>query len=74
MVQMDRFVHTLNGKSVETVTRKSLESAATMKIDSINTIKRLISNIRNKAESSTWCGYPHNLLLPRLSLYQLRLN
>ena len=65
MVQMDRFVHTLNGSNVESIMRKSSESAATMK-EKIATIKRLLHDIRNHEETSTWCGYPHNLLLPRL--------
>ena len=64
MVEMDRFVHTLKGETKEVVERWSNESALTMK-EKIITIKRLIHDIKAKKDSTTWCGYPHNLLIPR---------
>ena len=67
MVEMDRFVHTLKRETEETVERWSNESALTMK-EKIITIKRLMHEIRTKKDTSTWCGYPHNLLIPRFTL------
>ena len=66
MVEMDRFVHTLKGETEEIIERWSNESALTMK-EEIITIKRLIHDIRVKKDTSTWCGYPHNLLIPRFN-------
>eukprot|EP00091_Calanus_sinicus_P005006 TRINITY_DN15361_c0_g1_i1.p1 TRINITY_DN15361_c0_g1~~TRINITY_DN15361_c0_g1_i1.p1 ORF type:complete len:122 (+),score=19.36 TRINITY_DN15361_c0_g1_i1:54-419(+) len=44
--------------------RLSGESAATMK-DVGSTIKSLMADVQNKRETQTWCGLPHNLLVPR---------
>ena len=63
-IALDRFVHSLSGQDTETIVRRSSESAATMK-DKISTIKRFIEDIVNKNTTRTWCGFPHNLLIPR---------
>ena len=30
---------------------------------------RLMEDIKRKEETDTWCGFPHNLLLPRSRAY-----
>merc|ERR1712142_399242 len=64
MVEMDQFVHSLRGTSQETVERFSTQSAATMKEQDV-TLRRLMKDISDKVDTGTWCGIPHNLLLPR---------
>merc|ERR1712142_427 len=71
MIEMDGFAHRLTGEDMEIIERQSTQSAATMK-NLGTTIKSLIDTIRsgNTWETTTWCGYPHNLLLPRSDTFK----
>ena len=68
---MDRFVHTLNGETSESIVRTSIQAASTMKYDMIMTLnevsealERLMSN-QGANIPQTYCGIPHNLFIPR---------
>ena len=61
---MDRFVFSLSGDEKEVIERQSLDSAAAMKQQGL-TLKRFMQDIIDNRETSTWCGFPQNLLVPR---------
>ena len=65
MIEMDRFVYTLEGKEKESIWRPSIHSAATMK-DHGPTIKGTMAEIKNLTSHGTWCGIPQNMFLPKL--------
>ena len=80
MVEMDQFVETLARNQEQVVIRHSTQSSATMKeqedillmrfcYSRVFLLKlsyfRLMKDIKEKKETGTWCGIPHNLLLPR---------
>lgn len=68
---MDRFVHTMNGESSETIIRTSIQAASTMKYDRIMTLNEVSEALerlmRHQGENipQTYCGIPHNLFIPR---------
>ena len=62
---MDRFVVTLSGDENEVIERRSQDSAAAMKEQGL-TLRRFMQDIIDNQETSTWCGFPQNLLIPRL--------
>ena len=64
MLEMDRFVFSLSGDEKEVIERQSLDSAAAMKQQGL-TLKRFMQDIIDNRETSTWCGFPQNLLVPR---------
>ena len=64
MLEMDRFVFSLSGDDKEVIERQSLDSAAAMKQQGL-TLKRFMQDIIDNRETSTWCGFPQNLLVPR---------
>jgi len=65
MIEMDQFAHKLSGEETETIERQSKESAATMK-EIGTTLISFMEAIRTYSKDTTsWCGYPHNLLVPR---------
>jgi len=64
MIEMDRFVTTLRGVKREKIKRTSFQSAATMKEEGA-TLRGLMDDIRDRRDTKTWCGFPHNLLVPR---------
>ena len=64
MLEMDRFVFSLSGDDKEVIERRSLDSAAAMKEQGL-TLKRFMQDIIDNRETSTWCGFPQNLLVPR---------
>ena len=70
-IELDRFVHTLNGETVEEIRRSSDEVASTMKKENgmtINTMAQMIQDYQNQGASpltDTFCGLPHHMLLPR---------
>jgi len=68
MIEIDQFAHTLSGEDTERIDRLSRESVATMK-DMGSTITSLMEDIEGRKPTETWCGYPHNLLLPRSTYY-----
>ena len=41
VIEMDRFVHTLNGETTETIVRTSNQAASTMKYDRIMTLNEI---------------------------------
>ena len=80
MLEMDRFVTTLSVEGEQTLDRESESSLATMKENYGNlagsdqppasltlspSVCRLIDDIVEKKDTTTWCGLPHNLLLPK---------
>ena len=80
MIEMDRFVHTMNGSETEKIVRHSESSASTMKEQGTTlveytftiifficfiTLFRIMNDIKERRSPKTWCGFPHNLLLPR---------
>jgi len=65
LVEMDQFVHTLSTSKEQIVERLSTSSSATMKEQKDLTLRRLMRDIKNKKDTGTWCGLPHNLLVPR---------
>ena len=64
MLEMDRFVFSLSGDDKEVIERRSLDSGAAMKEQGL-TLKRFMQDIIDNRETSTWCGFPQNLLVPR---------
>ena len=72
MLEMDRFVFSLSGDDKEVIERRSLDSAAAMKEQGL-TLKRFMQDIIDNRETSTWCGFPQNLLVPRFHCYSLSL-
>ena len=81
-MELDRFVHTLNGETVEVIRRSSDEVASTMKKENgmtINRMAQMIQDYQNQGASpltDTFCGLPHHMLLPRcileLCIYSLQ--
>merc|ERR1719153_1708739 len=69
MIEMDQFAHTLSGEDTEVIERLSTKSVATMK-DIGSTINSLMDAIKHSKPTETWCGIPHNLLLPRSTFYK----
>ena len=80
MIEMDRFVHVMNGNETEKIVRHSESSAATMKEQGTTLLEytfnilnfiilmilsRIMNDIKERRNPKTWCGFPHNLLLPR---------
>ena len=68
MLEMDRFVFSLSGDDKEVIERRSLDSAAAMKEQGL-TLKRFMQDIIDNRETSTWCGFPQNLLVPRCNYF-----
>merc|ERR1719342_1684040 len=64
MIEMDRFVYNLNGEVSEVIQRQSIHSAATMK-ERQSHLKSLMENVNSHADSGTWCGFPHHMLVPK---------
>ena len=70
-MELDRFVHTLNGETVEEIRRSSDEVASTMKEENGMTINRMAEMIQDYVHqgasqlTDTFCGLPHHMLLPR---------
>ena len=64
-VMMDKFAHNLSGEEKETLVRESTENTLCM-VESGLTVERLSLEV-GKRETSTWCGLPINLYLPKSS-------
>ena len=64
-VMMDKFAHNLSGEEKETLVRESTENTLSM-VESGLTVERLSLEV-GKRETSTWCGLPINLYLPKSS-------
>ena len=64
-VMMDKFAHNLSGEEKETLVRDSTENTLCM-VESGLTVERLSLEV-GKRETSTWCGLPINLYLPKSS-------
>ena len=71
LIEMDRFVVTLEGKREELATRLSRQSTSTMKDENGMTINRVAQVIQDMVTNSggqvtdSFCGLPHHLYLPR---------
>ena len=64
-VMMDKFAHNLSGEEKETLVRESTDNTLSM-VESGLTVERLSLEV-GKRETSTWCGLPINLYLPKSS-------
>ena len=71
LIEMDRFVVTLEGKREELATRLSRQATSTMKDENGMTINRVAQVIQDMVTNSggqvtdSFCGLPHHLYLPR---------
>jgi len=66
MIEMDRWLHTLNGEESEEIERRDEDSTATMSVDhtSVNDIRDSVITGRKQGQRND-CGFPQNLFLPR---------
>ena len=79
MIEMDRFVVTLQGTREEEVTRSSRDTSSTMKLENemtVNKMSRIIEDMLGSGQGGdikgTFCGLPHHLYLPRSAIRVLR--
>ena len=78
MIEMDRFVVTLEGTREELVIRHSRQSSSTMKEENDMTINRIAQLIEDMVTNSggevtdSFCGLPHHMFLPRSGSFSPR--
>ena len=71
LIEMDRFVVTLEGQTEEEIIRHSRESVSTMKNENGMTINRMAQMIEDMVTNGrsdvtdSFCGLPHHMYLPK---------